>query len=329
MNWLVVILGGGLACVGAVAMYLGFDLAQVERGIQVERGWVMVVAGATLLAGGVVTLAIGQMLFRLEALGRNFRGAGALKAGAVKSDESRPEPPRPQPRPPFQPRPPAQPRLSAVAPAVAASTVAATAAVMAAAAGSAHAGDAPVLVHAEADRLRDEAEDIASDAMEPLVLPAPPALAAEPAEIVAAPDHPSTGNPAPDHPAAPPAADLQGEWLDRALSGVDHGPMADTRQSLPEHDAASGPPAPEEAAHETPEPGLAEAPEHPAGESGVADPLTPHQESAPAKTVVGRYQAAGVAYVMYQDGSIDADDGARLRQFASMADLKAHISNPE
>ncbi|MBL8589249.1 MAG: hypothetical protein JNK46_12025 [Methylobacteriaceae bacterium] len=41
--------------------------------------------------------------------------------------------------------------------------------------------------------------------------------------------------------------------------------------------------------------------------------------------VVGRYQASGVDYVMYSDGSIEADNGGARRRFASLAELKAFI----
>ena len=42
--------------------------------------------------------------------------------------------------------------------------------------------------------------------------------------------------------------------------------------------------------------------------------------------VVARYEAAGVAYSMYDDGSIESDDGEMIRRFKTMADLKAHIA---
>ena len=34
--------------------------------IQVERGWSLFIAGATVLAGGSVVIALGQVVFRLD-----------------------------------------------------------------------------------------------------------------------------------------------------------------------------------------------------------------------------------------------------------------------
>ena len=336
MNWLVVVLGVGLAVVGAVAMYLGFDLAQAERGIQVERGWVMVVAGATLLAGGVVTLAIGQVLFRLEALARNFHAGPAARPDAARLD-ALPEAARARPRP------------GLAAPAIAAGAVAAAAAGMLAA----HASGTGEQADPEADRLQDAAQDAADDAelaastpivVEAVVLEPPGPVAAHAPAM--APDH--------GHRPIPEPADLDDDWLDQALSGdgaghvpeptvslahpeaedepVDHAESAHPEVAHPEAvhpEAVPAEPAQTVIAHAIQEPVIAEATAPPAPEASIAQALVPHEEPPPAKTVVGRYNAAGVAYVMYQDGSIDADDGARLRQFASMADLKAHISNPE
>ena len=41
--------------------------------------------------------------------------------------------------------------------------------------------------------------------------------------------------------------------------------------------------------------------------------------------LVARYQAGGVDYVMYSDGSIEADNGGARQRFATLAELKAFI----
>jgi hypothetical protein len=55
----------------------------------------------------------------------------------------------------------------------------------------------------------------------------------------------------------------------------------------------------------------------------------PPPEVRPAATaaVIGRYEADGTSYVMYSDGSIEAQSAAGIYRFASMAELKAYIEN--
>ena len=327
MNWLVVVLGAGLALIGALAIYMGLDLAQVERGIQVERGWVMVVAGATLIAGGVVTLAIGRLLFRLEALGRNFHARAAVLPDAARGN-GQPETARARPRP------------AILAPAIAAGAVAAAGAGMVAA----HASQADESPEPEADRLQDEAQDAADDAELAASVPnVGEAVALDPAGPVAPP---ATG-PAADHgrhASIPQPEDFDDDWLDRALSGDGDGQLPEPADHVaqpkpwPEPVDHSEPahakpvhaePVHADMAHAMPEPAIADETAQSTHEAALAQEPVPHEVPPPAKTIVGRYHAAGVDYVMYQDNSIDADDGVRLRQFTSMADLKAHISNPE
>jgi hypothetical protein len=62
MSYLVLALGGLLSLCGALAVYAGYGI------IQVERGWASVIAGSTALSCGIVTLALGFILNRLSAL---------------------------------------------------------------------------------------------------------------------------------------------------------------------------------------------------------------------------------------------------------------------
>ena len=60
----VLIAGLALAAFGAMWIWTGLDI------VQVERGWSAVIAGAAMLAGGVVTAAIGVAILRLNEIAR-------------------------------------------------------------------------------------------------------------------------------------------------------------------------------------------------------------------------------------------------------------------
>jgi hypothetical protein len=45
--------------------------------------------------------------------------------------------------------------------------------------------------------------------------------------------------------------------------------------------------------------------------------------------VIGRYEAEGTAYLMFDDGSIEAQSEAGIFRFASMAELKAFIEDKQ
>ena len=61
-----------------------------------------------------------------------------------------------------------------------------------------------------------------------------------------------------------------------------------------------------------------------------SEPVAPPRPSpmpAPsqASSVIGRYEADDTSYVMYADGSIEAQSPAGIYRFSSMAELKAFI----
>jgi hypothetical protein len=62
MNYIVLGLGILLAGAGCLSVFAGYDI------IEVERGWTEVIAGATALSGGVVTIALSLILRRLKLL---------------------------------------------------------------------------------------------------------------------------------------------------------------------------------------------------------------------------------------------------------------------
>ena len=56
-------------------------------------------------------------------------------------------------------------------------------------------------------------------------------------------------------------------------------------------------------------------------------PVQPAEAYAPAPDVIGRYNAGGAAYVMYSDGSIDAETQTGTFRFASMKELRQFIEH--
>ncbi len=77
----------------------------------------------------------------------------------------------------------------------------------------------------------------------------------------------------------------------------------------------------------------AEAPAMPAAEELEPEPepyVPPIPAAPPAEpSLIGRYEAEGTAYLMFDDGSIEAQSEAGVFRFASMADLKAFIEEKQ
>ncbi len=78
--------------------------------------------------------------------------------------------------------------------------------------------------------------------------------------------------------------------------------------------------------------------EYVTGEEHEAEPVLPPQVSAAAAAsepppataepkAIGRYEAAGILYVMFSDGSIEAQSPQGTRRYKSMADLKASFQS--
>jgi hypothetical protein len=91
MSYLVFALGALLSLCGAFAIYAGYGI------ILVERGWAGVIAGATALSGGIVTIALGFILHSLSglhALHKTGKGLTPLprELGEDEASELRPEP---------------------------------------------------------------------------------------------------------------------------------------------------------------------------------------------------------------------------------------------
>ena len=105
------------------------------------------------------------------------------------------------------------------------------------------------------------------------------------------------------------------DWLDKALSSEEESAPA---------------PAPEQSAEKAPEP-----PQQPVKDEKPAAPAVPPRQAtasdpttarrAPEPPVIGRYDAHGNTYVLYADGSIDAETPNGTFRFKSMAELKNFI----
>ena len=138
------------------------------------------------------------------------------------------------------------------------------------------------------------------------------------------------------------AAPQHDDWLDHSFAELE-------REMAVRHDpaetAAPVHPAPVAAAAEpgavaTPEPAPPVHEPHPAHEEppaataahdpveAAADQATVSAREEPAPSaVIGRYESEGTSYVMYADGSIDAQSEAGVYRFASMAELKTFIES--
>jgi len=141
----------------------------------------------------------------------------------------------------------------------------------------------------------------------PAAAPEAPArpVPARPAPAAPAPSAPASAQPVAPAPAAAPA---------RAGAGEVVFPTRPAPRPLVAGDDASAA-------------GPAVAPEAP-GVSGPAAKPSPAPAAAPAgpPTVVGSYTAAGSLYVMYSDGSIEAQTDSGVLHFPSLDALKAHVA---
>ena len=361
MAYLVLALGALLSLGGALSIFQGAGI------VQVERGWTGVIAGATSLTGGVITIALGLILRTLLDLRAREFGSMALRLApepepleapaAVAVPASAPAPASDlehgllaaflAPRSEIDPAPAA--RSDPVDPAGRPSVP------------ELRDYDLPVVSQEglqeqtlreqalQEQALREQAlreqapqEEVPEDqglhernalervAMEQPDLPKPRVRIGfePPAEPL-----PPAAPPPPEDALPVPAMD---DWLDRAFSSLDNevatSPAEPKRQPSPrdavtaasQSEAASG--SLPHASHEyndavaelepTPEPSAAPLPD-PAPHPAATQP----SQSA----VIGRYEADGTSYVMFADGSIEAQSEAGVYRFSSMTELKAFI----
>ena len=355
MAYLVIAIGALTSLIGVFAIVSGFPI------IEVERGWAELISGSTMLAGGLVTLALGLVLRTLTAI-RQELGTRLIQANGPPISEAlasnAQSPAARAHEPSFETAPDmAEPALI--------SAVAAAPAFMADQAHHAHElTEAPFEAdfqqdqpfhepltpyepvahgHAAAEPLArnvalDETSGVHETAFVEPALHDSDTLVPVPGNPEPAPPHlgdsyelqtPSTA----DHDLAPlaqkSAAPGEDDWLDRAFSELDEELAAGVHLASHEAPAASG--------HGEPHPAAPEALSEAAGETIEAEPprsaglaQVPASAATPApppavSAVIGRYESEGTSYVMFADGSIEAQSEAGIYRFSSMAELKAFI----
>ncbi|WP_297299325.1 hypothetical protein [uncultured Methylovirgula sp.] len=314
-------LGMVLIIVGGYFLYTGSNI------VEVERGWSAVIAGTTALTGGIITLGLAGVVMSLEDMKRLWvsaplaREAGAASLAAETSAAATMEIP-------------VAPNLGPVPAAaeVATATEVELEVVRAAEEGPAPAPGifprplrkawprpkpefttrAPAPAEASpaiAELRRRVAEDLNLDwpsFTAPPVVPIPEPL-------------PETlpGEPESTEAVKPPPLGL--DDFDNE-SGIGRESDADRETRAETFAASEIEPGPEEA----PPPPIAATPEPVA----PSEPEPVAAESAkPAPKAIGRYEADGTIYVMFADGSIEAQSAQGTRRFKSMADLKASFQS--
>jgi len=80
MNYVVLGIGALLTAAGALSIYSGYDI------IQVERGWTEVIAGTTAVSGGIITISLALILGRLQTLCSLYEASPLRLADAHKPD---------------------------------------------------------------------------------------------------------------------------------------------------------------------------------------------------------------------------------------------------
>ncbi|MBV8564090.1 MAG: hypothetical protein JO273_01395 [Methylobacteriaceae bacterium] len=347
MTWFVFILGGALAAAGATAIGLGIDI------IDVERGWTQVIAGTVALSGGIVTLALGCILARIGGLYRRLASAEARggpqadgadhgpdgygpTVDALSAEEpSECDPPVAAPEvhvPSYSPSP-ARAMTGASDPLRSRGQLAAS-------------RPAPTAVAPPVEHWSPIPASRAGSLNDPTIQPSD----------WRAPDLDKTT-------VAAPEVELQ-EQRDRQPKAVEP-PKSTLREGTPGGDEAEGaeqpspnaysvdwlehaltklgerfePAVPAIAPEASGEPALGDNEGAPTAESVSAEqkgkepaasspsPSPPDASLSPGTNIVGRYNAGGVSYVMYGDGSIEADTASGVYNFRSISELKDFIKS--
>lgn len=329
MAYIVLGLGALMTLIGACAVVFGYPV------IELERGWASVIAGATLIAGGIMTAALGLVLRALIDL-KSLLKAPAQGASDLREPTAVGAEPALELEPSIETAPPVGAPRDAVPglemPALDRETRADVANAHEPAAGVQHIEEPLAPIEPEPERFHSGLEP------DPVPDPVDHNAEREPGHAGhGAHDHvsetashdgyaiqaPST----PEHDLLPPSkprlpvAPPIGDWLDRAFSDLDreHGHEA-RRDPAPAVVAQAEPSALE------PEttPAIETAATMPASHPQAA-PIEEHAAVAAESAVIGRYEADGTSYVMFADGSIEAQSDAGIYRFSSMAELKAFI----
>ena len=312
MNWIVLVIALLLAAGGGYAVFLGADINQVEH------GWAHMIAGSVLVSASAILLAMVAVLFKLDGLRKGLKSLAPARPAGDNFAFSPAGPTAAATEPParkFRTGP-----LAATPAATTALALAAGAAVASAVAAHSSAGPEP-------EASVDTAEPPAESGLD--FVPSPPealltssleqAPAAEqPAEM---PEAISGAEPAGAGAASETLDPLEGDWLDRALSGEPEAASEAVPEPVPDVAIAEVDALESEVARE-----MSFGRERAAYPAELPPPEAEPAAAAPQREIIGRHQVADISYIMYADGSIDADDGTQVRHFTSIADLKAHFS---
>lgn len=317
MAFLVLALGCLMALAGAYEIYVGNSI------ISIERGWSAFISGSVLLTGGLVTVALGLVVHTLSDLKHHL-----LEGSSARRDTGRDEA--------FAAH--AQPAAEIVLPMT---------------------GAVAFRPEHEADRDHDSRDNLPMHDAE--ASPAgfvkdehrtrfSEASQTYPVrEILAPENHDGHGDEIVLHEAAIPELrpSLDGEltpspamddWLERSFADLDRDSARDAARAA----ATRTHPTSDDLAHadlvklERSEAWSNHADLRSEHEEKAATPETaalpdtthlpaPEAEAFSTSPVVGRYESEGTSYVMYADGSIEAQSAAGVYRFASMAELKAFI----
>lgn len=279
MAYVLLAVGALMSLAGAVAAINGYSI------IQVEQGWSSVIAGATLFAGGIVTIGLALVTRALTQLQAALPRAATEAAATTDLRE-----------PAFVP-PPAEPAKAEPTPA--------------------ETYVAPLTETPEAGAA-ETVEAYAAHHMSTMSTHENFATAPEVPEPVRAPTLPSAASPS-----------LSDDWFDRAFAELDEAVpegaaglrgRSEPKATTPSPFSRRREPAPEPVRETVREPAYAAAEAAPA-------PAPEASEPAPSSAIIGRYEADETSYIMYADGSIEAQTHSGVYRFASMAELKAFIES--
>ncbi|HMN73991.1 MAG TPA: hypothetical protein PKA55_19180 [Rhodoblastus sp.] len=318
IDWCALVVGLALALFGARWMWIGWDI------VQAERGWAALIAGSVMLSGGLIVATLAWTIMRLTGMASPARRAPSVEDAA----------------------PPPVSRSPLAAPAAAGAIVAAGATAVAA------------TLPTPADEDRDEAsaepdvDDLLPSAPRDEELsPAPPPPPVAPPTVgellrmsedrAARESHEKTFE-APEAkieaPLAAPAAESIVE--DEAEKPVEEASAAPPEPPPAEPVAvAASPPQPLRIPEPPPPPvakdelvyddwlertarelGRDAAPKE---EAPPPEPPPPPPKAEPA--VVGRYSSGDTNYLMFADGSIEAQTPDGVMRFASLTELKRFV----
>jgi hypothetical protein len=294
-------LGMVLIVVGGYFLYSGSNI------VEMERGWSAVIAGTTALTGGIITLGLAGVVKSLEdlkrgaipVLARTEAGAASLPAQtAASATMEMPVEPNLGPLPAgVEAAPPAEAEVPvpaeespAPAPDLIPSPLSKERPRLKPKFGARPTPAEPS--PAIAELRRRVAEDLALDWPSFNAPPIPPA------------HEPPRNPPEPAEAVTPPPLGFD-DFGEHADIGHEPGPEAFEPEA---HEAPQDLPPPPIIAEPEPEPVMAEP-------------------SKPAPKAIGRYEADGTVYVMFADGSIEAQSAQGTRRFDSMADLKASFQS--